>query len=142
MARAVDVYLAKNAVPSPRAQPVLLCANPHMFVECTRPIARVIMGDTIELFAASLSKETPVTTPQITREIVEMMAPGTTVVRSPMTRLNPSALEPEETDAPTPEHRLKFNFTGGQWIALGVMIFLEVIALVIIIILTFRSLLL
>ena len=47
MARAVDVYLAKNAVPAPRAQPVLLCANSHMFVECVRSMARVIMSDTI-----------------------------------------------------------------------------------------------
>jgi hypothetical protein len=146
MSQAVDVYLATKAVPAPRAQPVLLCANPHMFVECARPMARVISGDTIELFAASLMKDTPVTNPQVTGEIVEAMAPppaaGTTGERLPESRLNPSALEAKETDAPRPERRLKFNFTRGQLIALGVMIIFEVIFLVIIIILTFRSLLL
>ena len=130
MAQAVDVYLAKNGVLAPRAQPVLLCADPHMFVECIRSAARVIRSDSIDLFATNLASDNPVTSPQIAGEVVEAMT------RPPAAA---TPLETKDNLARRPESRLKFNFSRGQWIALGAMVCLEVIALVVIIILILRS---
>ena len=145
MARAVDVYLIKQGAFAPKALPVLLCATPDMTVERIRPIARVVQADAIENFVADLSKGVRLIGPQILCELVEWMAPplpGEMAALSGTPEVRPYVAPPlvEEEKLPGSEHRLKFAFSRGQQIALGVMVVLEVIALVIIVILVSRSL--
>ena len=157
MAQAIDVHLAKYNVAAPHARPVLVCTNPHMFVECVHSIVDVQLNDTIEYFATNLSKEPAIFTPDYLQKIVDGMVPPeepeptslpeeNQVVASEAGQPVPQGVQTGEKQPASITAKKKsgghkwFRFSRGQWLALGVIIFIEVVALVIIIILTIKSL--
>ena len=142
MAKAVDVYLAKNGASAPHSQPLLLCANPHMFVESIHSVVRVVANDTIELFAANLKNETGLITPQIMDQVTTILVPS-------LPAEIPSVRETPEVEAnlnPTQDqvnllkagHRSKLTLSRAQWITLSIIVLFWLVALVIVILLTFR----
>jgi len=144
MARAVDVYLVKNGASVPHSQPLLLCANPHMFVESIHAVVRVVMGDTTEFFAAGLKNETGLLTPQGMDQVLSILAPSLPV-EVPSVKEKPEAepsLNPtqDQVNLLKAGRRSKFRLSRGQWIALSIIVLLEIVALVVVILLTLRSL--
>ncbi len=142
LAQAVDVHLAKNDIPAPRSRPILFCTNPHMFVDCVRSPVEVVMSDTIELYAENLTKEPAIFGQEHLKKILSGM-----ISSEP-----PSSPGPDDSDGPqdmkngdTSSQKsitkgLRGRMNRSQWIILGVIALFEVTALVIVIILTIKSL--
>jgi len=61
LARAFQVYLERQHVSLPAiVEPVLVAADPGAHIESLRPVARVVMSDAVNAFAASLVQARPV----------------------------------------------------------------------------------
>jgi len=87
MARAIQHYLNKQGVEDVEVDGVLICSDPGMHVESTRPIIRVVMRDAIEHFVISLNRSAPTLTGNKAQTIVNLL-------------VNPQSPEPpaEETE--------------------------------------------
>jgi hypothetical protein len=142
LARAFDVYLAKNGIIAPAAQPLLLCSNPHMFVECVHTPIRVMIADSLELFAASL-KDVPVgVAPQVVDQLVTSFSPNLTGEASPESKVTPIAIPAaqEQINLLKESHPRKLKFTRGQLVVLCIIIVFEIAALAIVLLLTLKAL--
>ena len=74
MARAIQVYLQrKGVVDLINVEAVLLCTDLAMTVDSMRPIIRVIMRDTFERFAVSITQARIVLTPESAFDIVNRL---------------------------------------------------------------------
>ena len=157
MAQAVDVHLAKNSITAPRSKPVLVCTNPHMYVECVHPVVEVQLSDTIEYFAANLTKAPVVISPQELQQVLDDIVPPSPeeppVSPAVSQEITPEVSQPAQSvvtpaDKPVsspprkviPKKRKWFQFNRGQWIALAVISLAEVIALVIVTVLALKLL--
>jgi hypothetical protein len=74
MARAVQLYLKKQGIGTIEVDGVLICSEPGMHVESSRPIVRVIMRDAIEHFAITLNHSTPSLTSNTAQSIIDWLA--------------------------------------------------------------------
>lgn len=72
LARALQVYLERQGLSNfGEVEPVIMAADPGLHVEAIRPIARVVLNDAIERFAASLMQARPAMTLEVVHEVVE-----------------------------------------------------------------------
>lgn len=62
MARAVQLYLKKRGFEDIEVDGVLICSDPGMHVESSRPIIRVIMRDAIDHFVVTINHSSPTLT--------------------------------------------------------------------------------
>jgi len=74
MARAIQFYLQRRGYTDlTNVEPILLCSDPAMTVDSMRPIIRVIMRDTLERFAASITQARIVLNPESAFDIVNRL---------------------------------------------------------------------
>ncbi len=74
MARAIQVYLQRQGYADlNNVEAVLLCSDPAMTVDSMRPIIRVIMRDTLERFAVSVTQARIVLNPESAFDIVNRL---------------------------------------------------------------------
>jgi hypothetical protein len=73
-ARAVQRYLKKKGVEIPTVDSVLMAANPGMFINCVRPIIRVVMRDGIENFVGSINNSIPIINPGVLQKIIDLLS--------------------------------------------------------------------
>ena len=74
MARAILVYLQRQGYADlNNVEAVLLCSDPAMTVDSMRPIIRVIMRDTLERFAVSITQARIVLNPESAFDIVNRL---------------------------------------------------------------------
>ena len=93
MARAIQVYIQRQGYPEfTSVEAVLLCSDPAMTVDSMRPIIRVIMSDTLERFAVSLTQARIVLTPESAFDIVNRL------INPPP----PPSVKPDENPSPEP----------------------------------------
>ena len=72
LSRALQAFIERQEVSLPKAvEPVIMAANPGLYVDSARPLARVVMADAIERWAASLSKGAPVLTVETAYELAD-----------------------------------------------------------------------
>ena len=142
MARAFDVYLAKNGIVAPHAQPLLLCSNPRMFVECVHTPIRILMSDTLELFAASLKNISVEVTPQVMEQLVTALAPTQPVETPSMPKVSAATVNAaqEQINLLKDSHPRRLKYTRGQLITLIIIIVFEIAALAIVLLLTLKAL--
>jgi len=90
LARAVQVFLNRQGVILPGlVDPVLICASPGVHVEQEHPIVRVVLGDAIKEFAASLLQQRPILKSELTHEVVDhLINPHRKVAASPLPTAN------------------------------------------------------
>ncbi len=133
MTKAMEALLSQCGY-AMEVEGVLMFTDPKAHVETMRPDVRVILVDAIERFGLQLRQTTPVLSLEEVRTLVS--------------DLN-KAIQPEEDsgeDTIRPHNQLsrsldtgfmkmidpmvkKLNFSRGQWIFLGVLLFLEIIVL-------------
>ncbi len=90
LARALQVYLNRQGIVLPSlVEPVLIASSPAMHIETLRPTVRVVMGDAIRQFAASLLQARPVLRPEQVYDLAERI-------------LTPRPREAEAEAAPAP----------------------------------------
>ncbi len=96
MARALNVFLERQGVKrSLNVEPVILCADPGLFVETQRPLVRVVLSDGVERWANSLMKAPPI----ISEMNVEELAERIINPRQPRQKTEPdSGSQPVESD--------------------------------------------
>jgi hypothetical protein len=74
MARAVQYYLTKQGIEAIEVDGVLICVEPGMHVESSRPIVRVVMRDAIEHFVVTLNHASSSLAGNIARTIVSLLS--------------------------------------------------------------------
>ena len=74
MARAIQIYLQRQGYTElTNVEAILICSDPVTNVDSMRPIIRVIMRDTLERFAASISQARIVLSPESVFDIVNRL---------------------------------------------------------------------
>jgi hypothetical protein len=97
--RALQKYLQLQQIDYPgQIEPVLITANPGAFVDSMRPIARVVTGDAIKQFAASLLQARPVLRSEQVYEIADLIV----TPRPPEQRVKPAAAPLQPAPAAVP----------------------------------------
>jgi len=92
LARAAQVYLNHQSVHLPgMVEPVLIAASPGVHIELLRPIVRVVLGDAIRQFGASLLQARPILRSEAIYEVVDHLI-------NP--RSKAASLQPEPLQAP------------------------------------------
>jgi hypothetical protein len=118
MARAVQFYLKKQGLEATEVDGILICADPGMHVESTRPIVRVVMRDAIEHLVVSLNHSSPTLTGNAAQTIVSMFTDpqsiqpaGSTVDEFTAQPVDSSAEIPAPDDVfPWSDNSLDFEF--------------------------------
>ena len=71
MARAIQVFLQRQGYANLlNVEAVLLCSDPSVHVDSTRPIIRVVMRDALERFAVSITQARVVFSPESVHDVV------------------------------------------------------------------------
>jgi hypothetical protein len=72
MARALNVFLERQGVKrSLTVEPIILCADPGLYVETQRPLVRVVLSDGLDRWATSLVKAPPLISEMNVEELAE-----------------------------------------------------------------------
>jgi len=72
LAKALQAFIERQGVKLPRpVEPVILAANPGMYIESMQPAVRVVMVDALERWAASLESAAPVFTLETAFELAD-----------------------------------------------------------------------
>lgn len=108
LARAVQVYLNRQNVFLPGVvEPVLIAAHPGVHIETLRPIVRVVLGDAVKQWAASLEQARPILRSDAIHEVVDHLInphqkPATPRPDADLTPAKPmvEALPPTSDEAP------------------------------------------
>jgi len=74
MARAVQHYLKKRGIEDTEVDGVLICSDPGMHVESSRPIVRVVMRDAIEHFVITLNRSSPTLSGNAAQTIINWLS--------------------------------------------------------------------
>jgi len=119
MARAVQLYLTKQGIEDTNVDGVLICSDPGMQVESTRPIVRVVMRDAIEHFVVTLNRSNPTLTGNTARTIINRLTspqstePPTSEVEKIVAQPVDSTAEVSALDDvfPWADNSLDFEFT-------------------------------
>jgi len=90
MARAVQLYLNKQNIEVAEVDGVLICSDPGMHIESSRPIVRVVMRDAIEHFVITLNRSIPTLANNTAETIIKRLT-------------NPGSIESPVIESPTPE---------------------------------------
>ncbi len=70
LARALQVFLQRQGITLPGpVEPVLIASSPAMHIDSVRPMVRVVLGDAVRQFAASLLQARPILRPD---QIIEV----------------------------------------------------------------------
>jgi hypothetical protein len=86
MARALKVFLERQGVKrSLPVEPVILCADPGLYVETQRPLVRVVLSDGLERWASGLVKAPPLISEMNVEELAERIISPKTPRRKPTT---------------------------------------------------------
>jgi hypothetical protein len=72
LARVLQVYLDRQGISLPApVEPVLMASSPAMHIESMRPVVRVVMGDAVKQFAASLLQARPLLRSEFVYDLAE-----------------------------------------------------------------------
>ena len=92
LARALNVFLERQGVRRAlNVEPVILAADPGLFVESQRPIVRVVLNDGLERWANGLVKAPPAISEMNVEELAERI-------------LKPKRLKPKDALGSEPQH--------------------------------------
>lgn len=121
-AGAIRVFVEKNNFQSLPVEGVLVCSDPGMYVESTRPVTRVVLSDAIDMFINGFNQTQAVvsyeTTSQLVQAITTPAAPSAELAAAPSAKARPAATASAN------------KLSSRQWIVLGVMAALLVCALI------------
>ncbi len=95
LAKVLEVFFQRQgiALPAP-VEPVLMAADPGMFVESNRSAVRVVMNDAIDRFATSVLQSRPIINSQLLPALIERIETPRASIRQEKPTL------PPEPDAP------------------------------------------
>jgi len=72
LARALQAFIERQGVKLPKpVEPVILAANPGLYIESMQPVVRVVMVDALERWAASLESAAPAFTLETAFELAD-----------------------------------------------------------------------
>ena len=87
MARVLNVFLDRQGVKrSLTVEPIILCADPGLYVETQRPLVRVVLSDGLERWANSLVKAPPLISEMNVEELAERIINPKTPRSKPATK--------------------------------------------------------
>lgn len=73
MTRAVQLYLKRQGIEVAAVDGVLICSDPGMHVDSTRPIVRVILRDAIEHYVTTINHSSPILAGKMAQTIVNRL---------------------------------------------------------------------
>ena len=118
-ARALQAFIERQGVELPKpVEPVLLTANPGMHVQSIRPIAKVVMVDALERWAASLGNNAPVYTVESAYELADRIVhPRLPKETSEEEKAHPPQETEHEMPAPQAEEDAELSRAGAIFAA-------------------------
>ncbi|MBN2387651.1 MAG: hypothetical protein JXB85_11585 [Anaerolineales bacterium] len=116
MMRAIELYLKRHGYEAITVEGALLCADPGLQVDSQRPIVRVVMGDALDRFAASITQMRAALTPEMVQTISHrLLNPKSADSEDASATASVPAFalpESEAGEAPEPPQYPGFDFTG------------------------------
>ena len=114
MARAVKYYLKKRDIEVAEVDGVLICSDPGMHVESSRPIVRVVMRDAIEHFVITLNRAAPTLTGNTAQTIINRLV-NPHATKPPVPKVEEIVAQPVDSSAlddvfPWTDDSLDFDF--------------------------------
>jgi len=107
-ARALKVYIERQKAKQALAiEPVLLAANPGMYIDTQRPTVRIVMSDALERWATGLVQSAPILTPDHVEQLADRIVNPRPVTRKSST---PSGAVPQ----PEPDANAEANLSRAQ----------------------------
>jgi hypothetical protein len=131
-AHLVENFLREKGFSVTSVQPLLILSNPGAHIESSRPIVRILLIDALDRYVADLAQNQQVISIEENMALVESLSapPPPPPVEAPVRAPAPKKSPPLSGQMNLPPFLAKLRLTPQQWIIIGVIAFIEVLALV------------